>query len=212
MLAAVQRGLEALYRVETELCVDDFVIDRATRDALAPARAPREQLLVAERDGELELALYVDPAVLAELAARDPRRGLDQDNLQAFVLAVEGVSHFVYVAWRARQGRPVSALELELQAEIDKFVACALAPGGLDVFELKRRLFERFQLERGMDAGERERYTVANENARAFAGELTDRYLERGAVPEMLAELRRFYRQGIDGKLARIRTGTVFRY
>jgi len=68
MLALMQRGLEQLYRVETELSVDDFVIDEATRDTFGTERSPREQLLVREQDGELEMALYICPRALANLA------------------------------------------------------------------------------------------------------------------------------------------------
>ena len=46
MLGRVQRGLEALYRVDTGVAVDDFVIDEVARNAIGPERRPREQLLV----------------------------------------------------------------------------------------------------------------------------------------------------------------------
>src|SRR6516164_7769408 len=118
----VQKGLEQLYRVETHVDIGDYLIDGATREAIGVHRAPREQLLVAETDGELELALFLDQGVLANLEANDPHEHLDERNLEDFLLTVEGVSHFVYVVWRARRGRPVSALELELQAEVDKYV------------------------------------------------------------------------------------------
>jgi hypothetical protein len=203
MLTLMQRGLEQLYRVETELSVDDFVIDEATRDAFATERTPREQLLVREADGELELALYVCPRALANLAANDPRTSLDSGNLQDFLLALEGVSHFVYVAYCARQERPVSALELELQAEVDKYLTCALTSGA----DWRVRLFESFSLDPAMDAEERERYLVANENARAYADALHGRYIARGALPDLLGEVRAFYRLGMAAKLERIRRG-----
>jgi hypothetical protein len=201
MLGLVQRGLETLYRVDTDLDVDDFVIDEATRDSYGTVRAPREQLLVREAGGELELALYVCPRALANLAANDPRARLDASNLGDFLLAVEGVSHFVYVAFCAQQERPVSALELELQAEVDKWLTCALTSG----VDLRERLFQRFSLDPAMGADERERYMVANENARAYADALHDRFLARGHVPELLDEVRRFYRLGMSAKLERIR-------
>jgi len=203
VLALMQRGLERLYRVETELSVDDFVIDEATRATFNTERTPREQLLVREADGELELALYVCPRALANLAANDPRARLDSGNLQDFLLAVEGVSHFVYVAYCARQERPVSALELELQAEVDKYVTCALVSG----VDLRERLFESFTLDPAMDDDERERYLVANENAHAYADALHERYIARGAMPDLLGEVRAFYRLGMAGKLERIRRG-----
>jgi hypothetical protein len=194
-----------MYRVETEVDVSDFLIDARTRDALGPARAPREQLLVAEQDGEVSLALFVDERALANLHANDPRRRLDDANLEDFLLTVEGVSHFVYFVWRARSGRPVSALELELQAEIDKYVACVLTPErDRPMLDLRERLFERFELAPGMDGDERERYLVANSNARAYAASLDARFVARGSLAAMLDELRRFYRLGVQEKLAYI--------
>src|SRR5690242_13855387 len=91
-LARVQRGLEALYRVDTGVAVDDFMIDEPTRDRVAPTRRPREQLLVCEEAGEMSVALFIDPAALSNLATHDPGRQLGDHNLGDFLLAVEGVS------------------------------------------------------------------------------------------------------------------------
>jgi len=207
MLDDIQRGLETLYRVETELDVRDFLLDAAARDSFAPTRSPREQLLIAESDGGLELGLFLDAAVLDNLAARDPRRGLDDGILSDFLLMVEGVSHFVYLAWRARARRQVSALELELQAEIDKYVTCLLLLLPRDAraaAALRPRLFDAFSLAPGLDDDERERYLVANSNARAYAGRLESRYVTRGALVAMLAELRWFYRLSARDKLSHI--------
>jgi hypothetical protein len=201
MLEAVQRGLEQLYRIETDLDVRDFVIDEKTRDQIGVPRSAREQLLVSEADGQVHLALFVDDAALSNLSANDPRRRLDRNNLQDFLLTVEGVSHFVYVAWRARRGRPVSAFELELQAEVDKYVTCVLMGGGE---RLVPRLFDEWTLAPGMDAEERERYLVANSNARAYARSLEGRFVLRGQMLGMIEELRRFYRMGASEKLSAI--------
>src|SRR5688572_18229699 len=102
MLDLVYSGLVCHYRIASVHVVRDFVIHQAGREALRVARLPREQLLLSERDGDLELGLFVDPRALENLAANDPRRRLDATNLGDFLLTVEGVSHFVYVAWRAR--------------------------------------------------------------------------------------------------------------
>ena len=103
MLEAVQRGLEQLYRIETDLDVRDFVIDEKTRDQIGVQRSAREQLLVSEADGHVHLALFVDDDALSNLSANDPRRRLDRNNFQDFLLTVEGVSHFVCVAARYRR-------------------------------------------------------------------------------------------------------------
>src|SRR5690606_12241291 len=104
--------------------VEDFVVGTEYRDELAPARKAREQLLVVEAEGEMNIALYLEPAVIANLSTHDPSRRLGDHNLGDFLLAVEGVSHFIYTVCCARAERPVSQLELELQAEVDKYVTC----------------------------------------------------------------------------------------
>jgi hypothetical protein len=205
-LARVQRGLETLYRVDTGVAVDDFVIDETTRGMFTPTRRPREQLLVAEADGEMNLALFVDPRALENLAAHDPTHRLGDHNLGDFLLAVEGVSHFIYAVYCAREERPVSQMELELQAEVDKYVTCLLTTdAAANMSEtLRRRLFEDAEYEPDLDAEERDRYRAANDNANRYAAWLESTYVAPGRIPQMLAELRRFYRQGLAAKLATI--------
>ena len=205
-LARVQRGLETLYRVDTGVAVDDFVIDEPTRDELAPARRPREQLLVCEDEGEMSLALFIHPTVLANLAHNDPGRRIGDHNFGDFVLAVEGVSHFIYAICCARAERPVTQLELELQAEVDKYVTCLLAtePSQGPSEVLRRRLFADPDYEPDLDGEERDRYRAANDNAHRYAAWLEATFVATRRIPEMLGELRRFYRDGLAAKLARI--------
>jgi hypothetical protein len=205
-LARVQRGLETLYRVDTGVAVDDFMIDEPTRAHLAPARKPREQLLVCEEQGEMSLALFIDPRVLSNLAEHDPGHRLGDHNLGDFLLAVEGVSHFIYAICCARAERPVTQMELELQAEVDKYVTCLLtteaAAGQSEV--LRRRLFVDSHYEDDLDHDEHDRYRAANDNAHRYAAWLEATFVATRRIPEMLAELRRFYREGLSAKLARI--------
>ena len=206
MLARVQRGLEALYRVDTGVAIDDFVIDARAREALAPQRRPREQLLVCEGEGEMSLALFIDPGVLANLQTHDPGERLGDHNLGDFLLAVEGVSHFIYAICCARAERPVTQLELELQAEVDKYVTCLLAtsPEAGISEALRKRLFADACYEPDLDDDERERYRAANDNAHRYAAWLEEAFVARRKIPEMLDELRRFYRHGLAAKLSAI--------
>jgi hypothetical protein len=202
LLARLQLGLEALYRVETQLAIDAFLIDGEQRDEMGPARGPREQLLLREADGELGMALFVDSAALANLEQNDPAARLDDENFGDFCLAVEGVSHFVYVALRAAASRPVSQLELELQAEVDKFACCFLVAG--TAATLRRRLYGDVSYADDLDADERERYRTANREADRYAAALERRFLAREQTPALLTELRRFYRMALPEKLGRI--------
>ena len=206
VLARIQRGLERVYRFATGVPVEDFVVDEQARDRLTSARPAREQLVVSEADDGLDLALYVDAAALARLEARDPARRLDDDNLGAFLYAVEGVSHFVYLVRCAQQARAVSALELELQAEVDKYVVCLLVSDGAPASSpgWRRRLYDDCVFEEDLDADERDRYRAANQNARVYAASLERRFVHRRGVTDMLAELRRFYRLPLAAKLGHI--------
>ena len=202
ILSRLQRGLEVLYRVETHLHVDAFVIDDEQRRRTGVARAPREQLLVREDAGELGLALFVDGAAIANLERNDPSLRLDDANFADFCLALEGVSHFVYLALCAAGHRRVSALELELQAEVDKFVCCVLLQGPAS--DLRRRLYADVRFLDDLDADERERYRTANAEAARYAETLERRFVREDRVTEMLGELRRFYRMGLDDKRGHI--------
>jgi hypothetical protein len=206
VLSRLQRGLERLYRVATGVEVDRFVIDEETRAAFDLARAPREQLLIREGDDGLDVALYVDAAVLARLEDHDPGARLDEHNLAAFLYALEGVSHFVYTIVCARAERTVSALELELQAEVDKYVTCLLATDAAPAASpaWRRRLFDQFELDDDLDGDERDRYRAANENARRYAASLERRFVARRGILDMLEELRRFYRLSLPAKLDHI--------
>ena len=205
-LGRVQRGLEALYRVDTGVEVGDFVVGAELRDALGPVRRPREQLLICEAEGEMELALFIDPRALANLISHDPARRLGDHNLGDFLLAVEGVSHFIYAVWCARAGRSVSQLELELQAEVDKYVTCLLTtePAQPVSQALRRRLFGDAVYEPDLDHDEHARYRAANDNAERYAHWLERAFVVPRRIPEMLAELRRFYRLGLPAKLGAI--------
>jgi len=204
VLARLQLGLEALYRVETRLPIDAFVVDAETRDATlgAGARTPREQLVLQQSEGELAMALFVDEGALANLERNDPARGLDDGNFGDFCLAVEGVSHFIYLALCAAGDRSVSQLELELQAEVDKYACCLLLAGRDPA--LRRRLYGDVRFADDLDDDERARYQAANSGADRYAAALERRYVRPDRTDALFAELRRFYRLALPEKLGRI--------
>ncbi|MBS0394782.1 MAG: hypothetical protein JSR54_09155 [Proteobacteria bacterium] len=178
----------------------------------APSAASRtpEALVVAEDGATLDLGLFLDPQLLARLAASAPLARLDDDNLEDFCTALEGVSHFNCVAWSAARGRSVSLLGLEMQAEVDKYATTVLLAGsqrgGTLVRGLHALLFERVRFRDDLDGALRRIYLEANHYAARFCRRLEDRFLRRrqARVREMLGELRRFYRLGDAAKLSAI--------
>ena len=222
LLAAIQRHLTAIYRIDAPARAEDFLLDAGGRARLAArARVPegmpdwvpdaQGQLLILEEPGALWLGLYLDDRVQERLRARDPYRRLDDANLSPFLTAVEETSHFLYLLWSLRHGRAVTCLELELQGEVDKFAAGALLLAGqprlregLDTESLARRLFRSWTLEEGLGTEDAHRYRTASALAARYCRMLRARYLpRRGArrIDRLLGDLRRFYRQGGDAKL-----------
>jgi hypothetical protein len=129
-------------------------------------------------------------------------------------LLVEGVSHFVYFTLRARANRQVSALELELQAEVDKFACCVLlsanraegdpARGRAGAAGWARGLFEDVRFADDLDPEEHDRYRTANREARRYAAALSRRFIDSDRLGDMLPELRHFYRMPLAEKRAHI--------
>ncbi len=119
--------LTGIYDLRIGCRVGDFLV---TERQQLPAGCPRtpadEQLFVTSSDDELCMSLFLDPEMLERLRLRDPNDELDQDNVADCWTALEGISHFLCVAHHAEHDRPVSLLTLELQAEIDKYVASFL--------------------------------------------------------------------------------------
>ena len=150
--------------------------------------------------------------MLAQLArsAADP---WTEKRLAGFCAAAEGVSHFLYVAHRARQGGQVSQLELEAQGEIDKYLAVILqlwATGRRTASkELRRRLFQGSVLRPGLSAPERDRYRLASALAAACARAWEARYVLQGRLDALLREARRVYRLAGGEKFSAFAHGAV---
>jgi predicted GNAT superfamily acetyltransferase len=178
--------------------------------AVSAASGTPETLLVEEGEEGMNLALYLDAELLRRLAESAPLDRLHDGNLEDFCTALEGVSHFSCVTWRAARGRPVSVLVLEMQAEIDKYVASVLLAGtqrgGGLAHGLHARLFEHVRFRDDLADDARRLYVAANRYAARFCRRLEDRFLRprRARVGEMLAELRSFYRLDDAGKLRAI--------
>jgi hypothetical protein len=192
----VQLALERLYRLERVAAVEDFVRGAETGE--------REALLLREGpDGDLEVGVRLPL----------PRRGQALE-LDVLCQIIEGVSHFVYVAERVRTGRAATQLELEVQAEVDKWVVLAASMHSFDATQsatLRARLYENFVFvheprERDQDRSEAdrelaERYRVANDAAHRFVRRLEREYVGLARFGEMHAELWRFFHEGQEEKL-----------
>lgn len=196
-LRGLYRGLEALYGADSGIDPVDFLVPYE-----AGAGAGQELLLLREDEDGLEIGLCLDDATLARLEARPPHQTLADAALPDALPVIEGLSHLLYVVEAARRERPVSGLELETQAEVDKLALLLLArrPDPARAFaRLLDRLFTQFSLLPGLSRELRERYETANRLALAFARTL-ERHVRRGEWSRLRSTLREFWRADLGDK------------
>jgi hypothetical protein len=215
-LEFLQSELEAIYGVSAP-GVHEFLVGR--EEAVAAGRSPRapEELYVLEEDGKLSLGLYLDDAVMAAAADADPHdprpRLTARGALGPLAAAAEGISHFVYLATRAGAGRSVSLLELEVQAEVDKFALLLLHlwRRGLrrTSAALRRRLFDRVRYHAHLGDEELARYREANRLGGGYARWLEGRFVGEADIDGLLRELRQSYRLGGGEKLGYLGARTL---
>jgi hypothetical protein len=187
-LRRIQSELERFYGLERAPNVTRFVREGD--------QGSREVVLLRESADELEIALVLPPE-----SKQIPAGGALSD---IWLQVAEGVSHFLYLVERARVSLPVTQLELELQAEVDKFVLSlgfsgfsASGSPATDARGLIERMFDspRFLDPEDSEAGAR--YRLAHHLAARFVSRVVVAN-DRGRARE---RLRAFYRAGQADKI-----------
>jgi hypothetical protein len=194
--ARIQARLRRAYAIEEAPPVDAFIVEVGD-----PAR---ETVRVREGSGE----------ILVEVAL--PRSALvsPSPTLDELCQVVEGVSHFLHLAERARRELPTTQLELEIQAEVDKYVILVLGDvlrAGDAAFDpvrsrtMRSRLFERVVFIHADGSEHGQRYRVANDVAARVAHGIERQIVRSGRADAAWAFLRRFYAAGQREKMELVR-------
>lgn len=210
MLAVLQKHLTDIYRVDAGFEITDFLI---TDPALARllgygALVPdTDELVLLSQDEEgLALSVYLDRQMLERLDRDNPLESLHTGHLDDLCKVLEGISHFNYLVWSAQQDKTVTLLELEMQAEVDKFVSTWLLALEQEDYafagSLHRWLFDEIRYNPNLSRDQLERYRAANAYAARFCHGLAKR-MERDS-DSGLTELRHFYRLSQQAKISHI--------
>jgi len=200
-------GLEPLYGGVEPFLIGDAGLRAFHRRAgvggdLEPGR-PR-LILRSERGGWRAVVYYPD-ALVRHLERHDPRRGLDDRNIDAFAMLVEELDHLLVVASRLAAGRTFRLVELEMHALVTKYLVVLHLLGRLTgrrrVSEFHRvwvrhHLFEKYA--RAPD-GEAQRYLDAARLAWRYVA-----WLDRLAAAARHTELRRFHARPFEEQARRI--------
>jgi hypothetical protein len=211
LLTELQNHLARLYEAPTEYDIVDFLItDASLADSLTPGEHcdNNERLLISESADRLDISVYVDEDTLSRLSDDDPLVVLHEGNLAAFMLALEGVSHFHYLCWNAAYDKSVTLLELELQAEVDKYVTALMllsAQGNrTSANSVHQRLFDQIHFRQDLRDEHLTRYQHANHYAAKYCRTLKNEFPRHDDQPLFINELRRFYRLTQNEKIRRI--------
>lgn len=217
LLESIQNRLQTIYDLESGYRVTDFLITNreqmAALDRSENTREIEEKLLVRQDPEQLLVSLYIDQSVIDSLGDQEPLEMLNGESVATYCTALEGVSHFLYLTWNAKHDRPVSQLELELQAEVDKFVSL------LSLFQDQGRsistdalatwLFDDCSFDQQLEPYERDRYEAASAYASMFCGRLIQGLPRSRIDAASFTELRRFYRKRHQEKLRHCNENSV---
>jgi len=212
LVRELQALLGQIYALDIDADVVDYIVtDQGyLRQFIGDdADSTEETLLIVEDEDVLNLALYIDKALLDGLTEADPCSGLYRHNLDDFCKVLEGISHFVYVAWNAARDKQITRLELEMQAEIDKYISSRLLLESQwgDRLGLLNALFEDVKYAEHLKPDTLARYRHANDTASRYCHNLEQRFpsaASGGLSISMLHELRAFYRMPQPEKISHI--------
>lgn len=162
-------------------------------------RGAGPRVLCRETARECRLAVYIPDNLVRHLETHNPLRTLGDENIQAFAVLVEEIDHLLTLASRAAERRPVTLFELELHANITKYLVVAhilgrqlgrrRLPEGYRLWA-RHEIFGRYSPADDEDA---ERYRGAARVAAKYV-----RYLDRLMIEERRVELRALHRRALS--------------
>ena len=228
LLELLQRLIERTYRMETGIVeIGRYVIGDEGYRRFYPSfgrggapPAPGQRQAVGQAGGRARVLVHDAPAAVAahiyfpdelilNLEQYPPTRWLADENVDDFATFVEEIDHLLLIAERVRLGRPVSLLELEMHANVTKYLVCALfrargrSRGAGGSVEPEDRLWLRWHLFEKAEFAEADREVQCRyRDASCFAHRFLDRLETEREAPARLALLRAFHDSSHQEKLA----------
>jgi len=189
ILLQVDSRLKKINGIQHSWQVEDFVMPTETENTL----------LISERGEDADLAICLQKDLLDELSGLSFPNDFSLKVFPRVSLLVEELSHFHFYCVNATHQRKISALEMEVQAEVDKF---SFALDCLEEMNLRNLeddvfgiLFNQLQLGPWVKSEERSRYQEAHQIARAFCRKLLRSTTDRSAT------IQEFYRMSPEERL-----------
>jgi len=188
----IDEKLKQLTGTKNSLQLLDFLITTQKQNAL----------LVTEDRGEASVAVCLTGELVERLKDQLYPRDFSIDSLSDLSVAVEELSHFNYYCDRAMRNLELTGFELELQAEVDKFIFALDCLHQRNEEDLRDRLFEvmfgSLKLGDWVSPEEEERYQRAHEVARSFCRKLLDQNPDAGGA---IRHAQSFYQSSLEEKI-----------
>jgi hypothetical protein len=175
--------------------------DRGERE-IRTAGGEGAKTLVRETEQGVAACIYFPDAMIRCLEAYPPQHGLRAENLFAFATFVEEIDHLLVIAERSLGRRPVSLFELELHANVSKYLVVArFLAGSAGRLTPDRRLWLRHRIFDAVeyndeDPAARQRYREAAHWAVRLLNGLPD-----SDPSKTVDTLRRFHEAPLAAKL-----------
>ena len=214
----IDRALKRLYNIETPLCAEKFLVNYfpigtkkqiASKDLEGALYIQQSSVTQESEEPSVDLGIYLSERVRRELKSFPSWQSpWTLEQVKAFSVASEEISHFHYLVFNLERNRSVSEFEIELQGEIDKFLLlffCESFSGksGESKFEeLFERLFINFRLANSLNEIQRQRYLDASIYAKMFFRKLKRNLAQKRRVSLALKQTRFFYQMDLANKMS----------
>lgn len=208
MLTSIQKEIESIYQIDSSFSIDDFLLSEKERvlysKKISWLDSSEETLLIRQNKKNIDIGLLFKPELLEwskNLNWKEIQNLKNHSLFNKLNPLIEGVSHFVYFLWKAHQGHPLTQLELELQAEIDKFLLFSQAVHLNDLSDLIDSLYENVEWISSLNKEEKSRYEISAKLAFKYCHYLRKTYFHSHQTHAIYSEIRNFYRMSQNEKI-----------
>ncbi|MCC7460617.1 MAG: hypothetical protein IT286_04865 [Proteobacteria bacterium] len=196
MIHILQKKIEKIYRLSSCPEAQQYVLSPKQFKKLAKS-SNNPQVIYQDEGDDMSLGIYLGSNLFKRIKQKSRIF-----SFQDFCVMSEEISHFIYLIWSKSNGKTINLLDLEVQAEVDKFVLAS------DFFGSKKQIFQKmfknFNMRQNLREDEQERYYTANRLGKKFALSMLS---EKVTPLKKMNWLRMFYRQNINNRILMIEKG-----
>jgi hypothetical protein len=206
LITRLQNDLQRHYDISVPYQITDFIThdNRLFKHASDQPEQNSETLFIRQYEEAIDISLYLDADILAQAEQTICNGAARGSHFNALGVVVEGVSHTLCLLWHAHYDRQLRPLDLELQAEIDKFLLIKqLLPQ--ESGKLHKRLFSDIRFKTSVKPIV-DRYRRANQYAAYYCHWLSTTFMHSDTIrhtteQRLHTELARFYRLSGNDKV-----------